>query len=596
MKTIITYAKAKFLCHLPVFFLLIFFPLFAKSQLPWAYMANNFSDAGISATAATEFNSAALVNTGFKSSPYFGKGLIKSSSGTAYVSFLSPFTQVLNAGNTAAVSNNLKNGQVLQPELGVSWLLASGAKLTKADAARHASLSKPLWALDVHAGWLMLKARHLLDDYQNKVSSFATTQANRNNWNFYYLTVSPQIQIGGRGIEKKDIRRGMVTRNDNWLLALNAGPSLVYNDPASFLQGDAGQSVLYQNHQLPDNFKKWRLGAQANISATWFPFKNSGWGFYLKAGYWWQSPFSYTIRERDISKVNFNLSATEIRSQLSNAQIAPLRDKTYSLPNSFFQTQLGVRLTIKTKSSPPYAPTYPDDPTGKKKKDNDSSTNKRTDKGSTRGYVVGHGGVARIKKGRRILTLPDVPIPDESTLIQILAPYSPPPDSMVVVLKSGKAVVLNGLAWATTEISPSNLKQKPGIKWCSCKSGNHMCPESWTCSDCCALLDKIFLEYRVIPKYNELPKDMQAEVDSTLLEANLKLPEMHFYLNKKHKKLYEVDMKLINPQPDQTISCMQKDAEGNCTHWRICGTTTSGAYRCYDVVKDPAFGWVVTWN
>jgi hypothetical protein len=55
-------------------------------------------------------------------------------------------------------------------------------------------------------------------------------------------------------------------------------------------------------------------------------------------------------------------------------------------------------------------------------------------------------------------------------------------------------------------------------------------------------------------------------------------------------------MKLINPQPDQTISCMQKDAQGNCIHWRICGTTTSGAYRCYDVVKDPASGWVVTWK
>jgi hypothetical protein len=206
--------------------------------------------------------------------------------------------------------------------------------------------------------------------------------------------------------------------------------------------------------------------------------------------------------------------------------------------------------------------------------------------------------VGKMKGGKKQLHLapPDLSIPDESTLIQILAPYSPPPDSMIVVLKSGKAVVLNGLEWATTEISPPNLKQKPGIKWCSCKSGNHMCPESWTCSDCCALLDKIFLEYRVIPKYNELPKDMQAEVDSTLLEANLKLPEMHFYLNKKQKKLYEVDMKLINPQPDQTISCMQKDAQGNCTHWRICGTTTSGAYRCYDVVKDPAFGWVVTWN
>ncbi len=27
----------------------------------------------------------------------------------------------------------------------------------------------------------------------------------------------------------------------------------------------------------------------------------------------------------------------------------------------------------------------------------------------------------------------------------------------------------------------------------------------------------------------------------------------------------------------------------------VSGTTVSGVYKCYDVVKDPLFGWVVTW-
>lgn len=64
------------------------------------------------------------------------------------------------------------------------------------------------------------------------------------------------------------------------------------------------------------------------------------------------------------------------------------------------------------------------------------------------------------------------------------------------------------------------------------------------------------------------------------------------------RRPYALDLVLFGsaPQPEQYISCMEKDKQGNCTHWRICGTTNSGVYRCYDVVKDPVFGWVVTWE
>jgi len=196
--------------------------------------------------------------------------------------------------------------------------------------------------------------------------------------------------------------------------------------------------------------------------------------------------------------------------------------------------------------------------------------------------------------GRRLLTLPDVPIPDESTLIELLKPYSRPPDSLIVVLENGKAVMVNNLEWATTEISPSNQKQKPGIKWCECKSGRHMCPESWSCADCCALLDKIFgpnSPYRVIPRYEDLPKDVQAEVDKTLLEANLKVGGQ--YTNKsKQSEARVIDVDLINPESQRMTVVCWVGPSYNCQVWRVCYDLPNGNTRCIFVVRS-GNGWDV---
>jgi hypothetical protein len=50
-------------------------------------------------------------------------------------------------------------------------------------------------------------------------------------------------------------------------------------------------------------------------------------------------------------------------------------------------------------------------------------------------------------------------------------------------------------------------------------------------------------------------------------------------------------------QPAQTITCMRRDAKGNCNWWRICGSLgPNGAYRCYDIIDfGPGIGWQVAW-
>jgi len=50
-------------------------------------------------------------------------------------------------------------------------------------------------------------------------------------------------------------------------------------------------------------------------------------------------------------------------------------------------------------------------------------------------------------------------------------------------------------------------------------------------------------------------------------------------------------------QPAQTITCMRRDAKGNCNWWRICGSLgPNGAYRCYDIMDlGPGIGWQVAW-
>jgi len=53
----------------------------------------------------------------------------------------------------------------------------------------------------------------------------------------------------------------------------------------------------------------------------------------------------------------------------------------------------------------------------------------------------------------------------------------------------------------------------------------------------------------------------------------------------------------LGDQPAQTITCMRRDAKGNCNWWRICGSLgPNGAYRCYDIIDlGPGIGWQVAW-
>jgi hypothetical protein len=50
-------------------------------------------------------------------------------------------------------------------------------------------------------------------------------------------------------------------------------------------------------------------------------------------------------------------------------------------------------------------------------------------------------------------------------------------------------------------------------------------------------------------------------------------------------------------QPDQRITCMRRNANGDCDWWRICGNLgPNGEYRCYDIMYlGPGIGWQVAW-
>ncbi|SFV32790.1 hypothetical protein [Thermoflavifilum thermophilum] len=230
----------------------------------------------------------------------------------------------------------MQSSQALQPELGVSFPLgATKPKLTKADAARVLNTHKPVWALDLHVNDYILTPHHLLDGHEQQVSSFAAIQNTRKNWNLYALSLGPELRLGG----------------ESWLVGIQAGPALVQNKPAQFQQGDPGQNTLYQDYHVGTDFHKLRAGAQGNIRLKWYPFAHFPLGLYVKAGYFWQQSYTFQVRERDISKVDFSMSPDEIRYQLSNGQIAPFVEKSYSIPHSFFQGQIGLSLCIKNKSS-----------------------------------------------------------------------------------------------------------------------------------------------------------------------------------------------------------------------------------------------------
>jgi len=239
-------------------------------------------------------------------------------------------------GLTGNVSG-MKTSQALQPGIGISFPFSRamyGPKLTKADVARMAGPSRLVWGLDIHGDVFSFTPHHLLDGHEQQVDSFAATETVRKNWSLYSLSLGPEVRWGG----------------SSWVVSLTAGPAFTQNQPAQFQQGDPQQMVLYQDYQVPSDFKKFRLGAQGNLHLQWYPFHELPLGFYLKAGYFWQQPYTFQVRERDISKVNFNLSPQEIRFQLSNGQIAPFTEKSYSIPNQFFNGQLGLSITIKTKS------------------------------------------------------------------------------------------------------------------------------------------------------------------------------------------------------------------------------------------------------
>ena len=210
-------------------------------------------------------------------------------------------------------------------------------------------------------------------------------------------------------------------------------------------------------------------------------------------------------------------------------------------------------------------------------------------------------------------------IPDESALINVLRPFSTPPDPLSIVFEDGRVIFVRGIDWQTAPASGTAKTTATGIKWCDCggKLGKHMCPESWSCADCCALIKKVF-EGKAFEARTLLPRDrdygpvlvFEAKqkqgrfLDPTERMFKEELSKIDGILSQVglqrvsgRKKSYPIELVLLGaePRPEQTITCMAKDAQGNCTHWRICGTTVSGVYKCYDVVKDPLLGWVVTW-
>lgn len=186
-----------------------------------------------------------------------------------------------------------------------------------------------------------------------------------------------------------------------------------------------------------------------------------------------------------------------------------------------------------------------------------------------------------------VVAPPSASIPDRETLIRTLMPYSAPPESLVVVLPDGTSGLVRNLEWAQPQGNPANQKQKPGMRYCDCggNMGRHLCPDSWTCADCCALIKKVLYDTRMFPK------DRQQELDEVLSEAGLKRATA-----RRQRPLLPINFFSSDPSPDQTITCMAKDAQGNCTHWRICMKLDSGIERCWDVIKDPLLGWAVAWK
>ncbi len=185
---------------------------------------------------------------------------------------------------------------------------------------------------------------------------------------------------------------------------------------------------------------------------------------------------------------------------------------------------------------------------------------------------------------------------DGQSVLQKLLPYTTPPGSAVVVLNDGSAVTVEGLEWA--EGPGSNPKPQGYIKCaCQCITGKvFICgaPDGMSYEKCCDRCCKMRLEG---PRPMPMPYDRTASPGPRAAEVDASLAALGLRRATAGRKAYPIDLVLLgsNPQPEQIFICMRKDAQGQCIHWRICGTNNEGVYKCYDIVKDPAFGWVVTW-
>ncbi len=189
-----------------------------------------------------------------------------------------------------------------------------------------------------------------------------------------------------------------------------------------------------------------------------------------------------------------------------------------------------------------------------------------------------------------VIAAATVSIPNEQTLVRTLLPHSTPPDSVVVILNDETAVAVENLEWIENPGTGSMLYR---LCMCTCIRGKPFtcaAPDKMTYEQCCDRCCRMRLEGPQPQPYERLSGNRTAEVEASLAQVGLKRASGQ-------KKTYPIDLPLFgsNPNPQQTITCLQKDEQGNCIRWRICGTTTSGVYKCYEIVKDPAFGWVVTW-
>ncbi|MCX7603923.1 MAG: hypothetical protein N2036_07595 [Bryobacteraceae bacterium] len=181
---------------------------------------------------------------------------------------------------------------------------------------------------------------------------------------------------------------------------------------------------------------------------------------------------------------------------------------------------------------------------------------------------------------RTVIAPPSASLADPSAVLRAVLPYTPPPPRLAVVARDGVAVEASPLEWLPAGEMPGTLE----LRFCKCPNEWRLCP-AWPCADCCRVI------VRKLEDGNTSRASASTEPDQLLARAGLRRAR-----GAVPRPVVEIPVYEWGGQPQQYISCIQKDSNGNCIHWRICGTTTSGVYRCYDVVKDPVFGWVVTWE